>query len=933
MDLPEKIKRIRTMRERIQELFISCGDGSDKITKISEIAGFHRTTIARYINGEESIRLKNVGRLIMAIKIYLRDYENNHELTDAITIENMSYGLAPEEYRKTLKVKNEQALIKLMSEKIIQPIDPSKFENVAYAYNIIQKWENKKAGEKYLKDVYIPQTLKNDNSIIDNVLDSWMKDEKTPSFFLLLGDIGIGKTTSLLSFAARQAKIYAENPTVEPLPIYIDLSNYRKIEDIEILIKNLIFDHFKDQILNVDQLLELVKNGRLVFVLDGFDEMATRLTHESLFDHLNQIDKLYHVNGKLVLSSRKQVFSSQDDFYKLFEKTKIGKNLFNHNGMLKELNAFTKNDVQNYLKKIFGEDYHQFSAKLETLPGFFEMSCHPMMLEMMVQIIPYLEDVKSLTKADLFTIYFNKWCTSKNDRRIINTDHLKKFCQELAGTIWQLDQHSITYSRLKDKVKRYFDPDDPKEFENLTMAITNDSFLTRNGDKWKFMHEAFFQFFLALAVMNSKSSNRIIENKKLPKDVLDFLKDLPLDSGDLINRLRSYKSTNEANQKSTDKNAMQNIMLILRAKNYHSHLWDSISPELSKKITTYNGLLEISKQTLPLLDLNRNIMLTDIVEKYIFSRLELIAFHGISNKQAYELLLKFSEFQNKIMPGESNPACSLDAFLNAMFPKKEVLAENEFLRHCNELIFPEDFSNSSTSIKFSHDFFSHYFLAQSWKKCINQKAYKGMGAAPVQKETLDWFFEIVPESDLEMEVYDFDMSSEAGVIYDPSKEALFPGSVSKILMDWIVSSKDKKWRTEAGLYMGSICLSIISRTKLKLSSLSLSGGYYPGSYLVNTDLKKLDLSNSHFNNSIFDKSDMTEGKFNEGTFTGGSFQETTLTKATLCGADLSYSTFTNAYLREADMTRCNLTKSNFTGANYIERLILDQAILHDTKGL
>ena len=379
MDLPENRKVIKTLKERIEKLIAECKE-PDKITKISEIAGIHRTTIDRYIRSEQSMRLKNIGRLIIAIKLYLRDYENNHELADTITIENMSHGLDPEEYRKTLRVKDKQALIKYMSEDIIKPIDPSKFENVDYAYTIIRQWENKKVGEKDLKDIYIPQTLKDENSIISNVLDSWMKDEKASSIFLLLGDIGIGKTTSLLSFASRQAELHTENPTVEPLPVYIDLSNYRKIEDIEILIKNLIFDHFKDQILNVDQLLELVKNGRLVFVLDGFDEMATRLTHESLFEHLNQIEKLYQENGKLVLSSRKQVFSSHDDIYKLFEKTQMGKNLFNHNGMVKELNAFTINDVQNYLKKFFGEDYPQFSSKLETLPGFFEMSGHPMML-------------------------------------------------------------------------------------------------------------------------------------------------------------------------------------------------------------------------------------------------------------------------------------------------------------------------------------------------------------------------------------------------------------------------------------------------------------------------------------------------------------------------------------------------------------------------
>jgi hypothetical protein len=947
MDLKKELQKHKTLHGRILMLFSVCGDNSSKTQNIANYMGGHRSTIDRYLSGEQSMRLVTIGLLIMAIKRYLKEDLNEPTLAKDVTIENLATGLTDDEYRNKLRVYDEYQLIEKLYEKLPKALpDPSEFENGPYAFDLIDKWETTQVGEKYLKDVYIHLTFKEDKKKADNVLNTWAKNPDSQAFFLLLGDIGIGKTSTLLHFAAKQAQRHVDNPQTEPLPIYINLGKYRQIGDIEILLKQLLFDHFGQKIQNMEHLLNLVQHGRIIFILDGFDEMAKRLTWEKLFEHLLQIERLYHKNGKMILSSRKQLFSSQEQITDLFNRTKLGPALSAQNGISKELNQFTQKNIEEYIERYFGElHYKKYYSKLEKLSGFSELKFHPMMLEIMVQIIPQLKDVSTFTKAGMFSIYYNQWCDRKKrkeERRIIEAENLKIFCQELAGKLWILEQPYISYNKLKEEIKLYFNPEDPNEFENIRMAVNNNSFLTRNRDEWSFMHEAFFHYFLALAIVNSKNSDKILGTRKLPLSILDFLKDLPIDPGELVIRSNEMKKKQE--QSKSEKIVYENILLILRAKDYETHLFELLNPKVMEQINSIKGLLNIINKILPSISVDKTSTLADIMEKFVSINTKHAEFHGLAAGRSLDYLIKFAEFQNKTGPAETNPKCSLDIFCDESIfesdpefdiEKRDSL--NKCFRDCSDLIKPEDYSSSQAPIQFTHDFLFHYFLAFSWFERITRQEPESMGYAPVHKETVEWFLRIAPEHELFKEKYkgeDADSLDQSKGIFDPSKVSIEPGPTAKILIKWLEASKNEVWRQNVGNYMGSICLSILCRIKeLKLAKLPLSRGHYPDSFLKDSDLSDLDLSNSNFNRTCFENCDLRNTILSNGTFISADFSGASMTKALLQGADLSHTRFKGAFLTKTDLSGCNLTEADFSGTGSIEDINLEQAIMQNTRGL
>jgi len=526
----EKIKEQKTLYERILYIKNNFCNRIDFITKISGYSNLDRTTIGRYFKGTKAMRLQNIGLLIMAMKKYLEKDINNQGLADAVTIENLSTDLAVNEYQQTLRVQGVEQLIKKLSENILEnkTENHESFENKTYTLGLINDWEESLVGDKLLKDMYTPLSLKISNKNIDNVLDEWVKNPEAPASFMLFGDTGIGKTTCLRSFVARQAERHIQNPKNEPLPIYIDVSKIERAGDITTVLESLLSYYFQQQISDMDHLFRLSQNGRIVFVVDGFDEMADRLSENTLFEHLIQIERLYHEKGKLILSSRKQLFSSTEQVGELFDKTKLGNPLNTQAGAPKELDNFNKDDIENYLKRYFDNDQKKID-ELKALPGFDQISSHPMILEIMVQITPELKKLgdqtnKDLTKADVFSIYYDKWYNRKQSRRIIESTNLKMFCQELAKALWKFEQPKISYAMLKEEIGKYFNPNDPKVYENFTMAISNDSFLSRNNNDWCFLHEMFYYYFLALAISNSEDPINILQEKELTFEVFEFLK-------------------------------------------------------------------------------------------------------------------------------------------------------------------------------------------------------------------------------------------------------------------------------------------------------------------------------------------------------------------------------------------------------------------------
>ena len=145
----------------------------------------------------------------------------------------------------------------------------------------------------YLYDIYFPINIQKDYKEISKSSASNLFEDT--NFITIIGNAGSGKSTLV--------KHLFLNSIIEKyaIPILIELrylNDYQ--EDIEKYISEIIFENQLSQ--NTSILERLLKNGKFVFFLDGFDELAGNIrenTIKQLGSFINKYDK-----NKFILTSR-----------------------------------------------------------------------------------------------------------------------------------------------------------------------------------------------------------------------------------------------------------------------------------------------------------------------------------------------------------------------------------------------------------------------------------------------------------------------------------------------------------------------------------------------------------------------------------------------------------------------------------------------------
>ena len=123
-------------------------------------------------------------------------------------------------------------------------------------------------------------------------------------FVLLLGDFGRGKTFALHEVARR---IPVELPHL--VPILIELRALDKAHTVDGLVAAHLANHGEDFI-DLKAFRYMLRQGRIVLLFDGFDELVTRVSYERAADHLDTLIQAAEGNAKVVVASRTQHFRS-----------------------------------------------------------------------------------------------------------------------------------------------------------------------------------------------------------------------------------------------------------------------------------------------------------------------------------------------------------------------------------------------------------------------------------------------------------------------------------------------------------------------------------------------------------------------------------------------------------------------------------------------
>ena len=138
--------------------------------------------------------------------------------------------------------------------------------------------------------------------------NEWLNSDN--KWLTLLGDYGVGKSWTLKRLLYHFIELYKENKAETPFPFFIPLQKFTKAFDFENLILKT-FQMYSLSGVHYDAFDFLMNEGKIVFLLDSFDEMAQHLKRDTIRENLKELLIGISHNSKAIMTSRPNYFEGR----------------------------------------------------------------------------------------------------------------------------------------------------------------------------------------------------------------------------------------------------------------------------------------------------------------------------------------------------------------------------------------------------------------------------------------------------------------------------------------------------------------------------------------------------------------------------------------------------------------------------------------------
>ncbi|PXX37206.1 NACHT domain-containing protein [Undibacterium pigrum] len=400
----------------------------------------------------------------------------------------------------------------------------------------------------------------------DDIL-AWLSEPEERPIYALLGEYGMGKTTTLQRVTAhlqQQRKLNIDSPA----PLYFDLRKVDtllaasalhpgKVPTLQETISDCLRNGYlqTDGVLpNYEDVVDSIDSGALV-IFDGLDEVLSRIGDKqglSFTANLlrvlpeareRQKNKAQSKPPRVLLSCRTQFFRSlaeQDNH--LTGEHRGSQNQSQYRALL--LQPLTEQQIRSYMMAVFpNTDIDQLMAQIEAVHNLRELAGRPFTLKLVANFVPMLEQWraqgKRVTGATLYREVAKQWLIRDKEKQSFQPEDKLLLASALAAHFWRNQLKGITAKKLESWLGQWLAQQGPYEdFQTkprdlLQEDLRNSTFLKRvdvegKDSRFEFAHTSLQEFFLAeylLQALLSRSADAR-EAWRLPMvsdETLDFL--------------------------------------------------------------------------------------------------------------------------------------------------------------------------------------------------------------------------------------------------------------------------------------------------------------------------------------------------------------------------------------------------------------------------
>ena len=371
---------------------------------------------------------------------------------------------------------------------------------------------------------------------------AWANGEGS-RLWVLLGDYGTGKTTFTRRFAYDLAQKALGDPAA-PVPLLINLRDYPNKASLA----DVLHEHWamrtgerRDPAI----FMHLLGRGRIVLLLDSFDEMGVAQAHRNVVE---QFRGLVFPTGsagegsrsnRILVTCREHYFRDKAEAESAVagRTDSLEKAARGFDGTVDLLPRFTHRQIQDYLKRRMGERKGKEAWK--TIDGIYDLKSladRPQLLDIIIESLPELATQgRAVTAGALYLAYTNKWLEDPRIRpseRQSSSEQLRHVLETLAVELWRRDGQRIHHADLFALIMKRADLRGGLQVENLDVELRTAAFLSRTADGYYgFSHRSFLEFFYARAILQALNGNgdglvSVLDNARLSWEAAGFVHDL-----------------------------------------------------------------------------------------------------------------------------------------------------------------------------------------------------------------------------------------------------------------------------------------------------------------------------------------------------------------------------------------------------------------------
>lgn len=444
-----------------------------------------------------------------------------------------------------------------------------KFEPYIAAYS-----SQTEAGKEVaaLAQVYEPPQFEDSvgNEFAVDFLTTW-KDSQAPEnrWIVITGEYGTGKTALTRVLHYQWLEAFKANPSL-PIPFRIELRSFIRQFDARGLLHHFL-DRNRLSHISVDFVESLVRSGRVVLLLDGYDEMAQYFNSRERRQCLEALATLSSEGARGIITSRPNYFTLSEElqvFEALYSSIKathylnssarafldreseVDRLLENFlNRFERHLRDLTPDQTNALVERILNDDPQGLATIKNILIKIFRnqdgdsiaLSGKPVIVSYLLEVVEQLKQLPSGSQGD--DIRLGEWQVYKLivDQLMlrdlerspdITPDARRHFLQRLALFLSRRENEFILEADFKDLVSSEFQRElnrhsgDAKiealsrYFSDLRSSATLTRSVSPSGEGWRFSHNSIREFLIAEYIASRLKAGNFVNDRVAVSDAM-----------------------------------------------------------------------------------------------------------------------------------------------------------------------------------------------------------------------------------------------------------------------------------------------------------------------------------------------------------------------------------------------------------------------------